>query len=714
MVWRGRECWGQAKEEVIHRKIYVAGYSFGRELEWGHPPPIYSHLSLSGRGERRLRQAQAPTPAQGRVADVARARWAGAGKIVAKLIRAGPAAAKKGWTTSDDDNHDDHDGDDRRPSRATPDNDGRCPRDMMASPTPGLTAALRGVSKALRRPSEQPLEQQLQALRLGPAAVVPGRRRCMATESGEATRPDANSNAADPFGKKLSGAELANLFSFPKHARPLPVSRAYFSRTPIFSDRFVTIHKLSVAYAHLPLIPPSEAERVSWKSLADVKQSFAEPVKATDYARCLHLIRELHRIHPGLRPPDVEPALQDFKREVQANVNVARPIPIDPHGRSIGVGRRKASTASAFLVEGDGQVLINGKSLADYFGRVHDRESAIWALHATDRVNKYNVWARVEGGGTTGQAEALTLAISQALIRHEPALKAALRRGEFCLPAQQQGIPFPPPEPLIRHSSQASKRDMRGNPRLTRSSTPQPAPSRATQGEWRERSTATSRPERALHGSRDSWGSWRGCAATGGAAPFGCASDLHDGDRPISSFVGTIARAGAGRIGLARVLLPSPRPPLCKPFSVSTEPRITVQYNKASKRKRHGRVRVFPVPDHRRLRRRCATANGRAMAELAAVPPPLASSPSRRVGISGIKRPPPLAPIPLPWLGWFGARCWLGLVWVRGQSQVDQVAETDGCGVWCVVKGGEAVRTAVCVPMAKPRWPKGLLCKQGS
>lgn len=50
-------------------------------------------------------------------------------------------------------------------------------------------------------------------------------------------------------------------------------------------------------------------------------------------------------------------------------------------------------------------------------------------MKATDRIGKYNVWALVEGGGTTGQAEALTLAVGKALLGHEPALKPALRRG---------------------------------------------------------------------------------------------------------------------------------------------------------------------------------------------------------------------------------------------------------------------------------------------
>ncbi|GAM90793.1 hypothetical protein ANO11243_088380 [Dothideomycetidae sp. 11243] len=97
-------------------------------------------------------------------------------------------------------------------------------------------------------------------------------------------------------------------------------------------------------------------------------------------------------------------------------------------GRARAVGRRKTSSAVVWLVEGEGDVRVNGKKLTDAFGRLHDRESAIWALKATDRIDKYNIWATVSGGGTTGQAEALTLGVAKALLVHEPALKPALRR----------------------------------------------------------------------------------------------------------------------------------------------------------------------------------------------------------------------------------------------------------------------------------------------
>jgi hypothetical protein len=83
------------------------------------------------------------------------------------------------------------------------------------------------------------------------------------------------------------------------------------------------------------------------------------------------------------------------------------------------------------VVEGTGEAMVNGKTLTDYFGRLHDRESAVWALKATQRLDKYNVWAVTSGGGTTGQAESIMLAVTKGLMAHEPDLKPALRLGKF-------------------------------------------------------------------------------------------------------------------------------------------------------------------------------------------------------------------------------------------------------------------------------------------
>lgn len=215
------------------------------------------------------------------------------------------------------------------------------------------------------------------------------------------------------------------------HARAIPVSPSYFSRQPEFNDAYLLLQKLMRRYAHLPTVSSDQLERVAFRTLKDYRLAAGEDVKASEYARCMTLVKRLNKIHPKLAPPNVKVAIAPFIRDINPHIHKAKEIPIDKFGRTLGVGKRKTSIARAWVVEGVGEVLVNGKSLADAFGRIHDRESAVWALKATARTDKYNVWALVEGGGTTGQAEALAMAVGKALMAHEPALKPALRRGEW-------------------------------------------------------------------------------------------------------------------------------------------------------------------------------------------------------------------------------------------------------------------------------------------
>lgn len=156
-------------------------------------------------------------------------------------------------------------------------------------------------------------------------------------------------------------------------------------------------------------------------------------MRAAKYHKILEILQRLNRIHPSVQPKELKDAMAVYKRELDPHAVVRRPAIIDEDGRAYGVGRRKSSSAKVYLVQGEGQVRVNGKSLNLAFGRIHDRESALWALKATGRLDKYNVWALVSGGGLTGQAEAVTLGAAKALMVFEPALKPALRRGELIL-----------------------------------------------------------------------------------------------------------------------------------------------------------------------------------------------------------------------------------------------------------------------------------------
>ncbi|MCB9435410.1 MAG: 30S ribosomal protein S9 [Anaerolineales bacterium] len=97
-----------------------------------------------------------------------------------------------------------------------------------------------------------------------------------------------------------------------------------------------------------------------------------------------------------------------------------------------GIGRRKASSARVRLHPGgDGSVIINDKPAAEYLNRFGDLQLALAPLETTGTVAKFNVTIKVNGGGVTGQTEAIQLGVARALLEWDENLRSALRRGGF-------------------------------------------------------------------------------------------------------------------------------------------------------------------------------------------------------------------------------------------------------------------------------------------
>ncbi|MDD4899712.1 MAG: 30S ribosomal protein S9 [Candidatus Omnitrophica bacterium] len=95
------------------------------------------------------------------------------------------------------------------------------------------------------------------------------------------------------------------------------------------------------------------------------------------------------------------------------------------------VGRRKEAIARVILLPGKGTISINGLPYEKYFLRETDRIIIQQPLLATSNNAKFDVVANLDGGGLTGQAGALRLGISRALISVDPALKDVLRKQGF-------------------------------------------------------------------------------------------------------------------------------------------------------------------------------------------------------------------------------------------------------------------------------------------
>ena len=84
-----------------------------------------------------------------------------------------------------------------------------------------------------------------------------------------------------------------------------------------------------------------------------------------------------------------------------------------------GTGRRKTSTARVFLTRGKGTIVINDRTLEEYFGRETARMIVRQPLEATELQNKFDVRVTVDGGGINGQAGAIRHGIARALLQYE-------------------------------------------------------------------------------------------------------------------------------------------------------------------------------------------------------------------------------------------------------------------------------------------------------
>jgi small subunit ribosomal protein S9 len=95
------------------------------------------------------------------------------------------------------------------------------------------------------------------------------------------------------------------------------------------------------------------------------------------------------------------------------------------------VGRRKTAVARIILRNGNGKVTVNNKEFDKFFPQEVSREDILNPFKVTGTSGQYDVFVNVNGGGTTGQAEAVRLGISRALLSINPDFRANLKVDGF-------------------------------------------------------------------------------------------------------------------------------------------------------------------------------------------------------------------------------------------------------------------------------------------
>ena len=96
-----------------------------------------------------------------------------------------------------------------------------------------------------------------------------------------------------------------------------------------------------------------------------------------------------------------------------------------------GTGRRKTSSARVFLRPGKGDIVVNQQPLDEYFGRETSRMVVRQPLELTETTEKFDAYVTVKGGGDTGQAGAIRLGITRALMEYDEEMRPELRKAGY-------------------------------------------------------------------------------------------------------------------------------------------------------------------------------------------------------------------------------------------------------------------------------------------
>jgi small subunit ribosomal protein S9 len=96
------------------------------------------------------------------------------------------------------------------------------------------------------------------------------------------------------------------------------------------------------------------------------------------------------------------------------------------------IGRRKASVARVYLTQGEGKIIVNGKEYKEYFPQAHIQGSIVAPYQAAQvDGNLYNLKVNVSGGGFKGQAEAIRMGVSRALVKLNEEFRKPLKAEKF-------------------------------------------------------------------------------------------------------------------------------------------------------------------------------------------------------------------------------------------------------------------------------------------
>lgn len=249
--------------------------------------------------------------------------------------------------------------------------------------------------------------------------------------------------------------------------RPRPSSPAFFTGRPTYHEALLSLSttlkdaQQSLRSDHIyPLpstLPVLQPPRASWHSAATLTTLLRTNIRTNSHREIVGLLNEINALRHVANVSGrfelvsrLDDALGMYEREERDEGMEAKEVKskIDEYGRAYATGRRKESSARVWMIptkEGAGildqktlteevtipttEVLVNHLPLATHFDKTSDRDTVLRSLRLTGLLGGYNVFALVRGGGTSGQAGAVGLAMARALAILREDVKDVLNAG---------------------------------------------------------------------------------------------------------------------------------------------------------------------------------------------------------------------------------------------------------------------------------------------
>lgn len=251
----------------------------------------------------------------------------------------------------------------------------------------------------------------------------------------------------------------------PLPPRPKPALSTFFAGKPVLENAINEMEDAlkrgqdGLRKEHIFPLPPALAvpiPRASWLGATEMSSILDTKLRTSHYRRVTSLLNQLamlREIAKRAEQPDVLVPLQNllsqYERPTSLGLDAGYEKPdghIDEYGRSVSMGRRKESSAKAYMIKAKvaethaghdtlatsldhvptGQILINSLPIHQHFPRPSDRETILRPLRLAGLIGYYNIFALTKGGGMSGQAGAVALAIARGIATHRPELREAL------------------------------------------------------------------------------------------------------------------------------------------------------------------------------------------------------------------------------------------------------------------------------------------------